>query len=146
MPSQGEIMTRHAVHALLIALAVAALAGGLLAATSGSGSRTTTERAGDNTVVATDFRTAKAARIHVQRTLEELDRRNPRQLAGFCPLEIPGSVEVAYAGARNTRTTVLITAEGNRVYRITRDDAIDTPPVESHNLVIAAAEQLISRG
>jgi hypothetical protein len=137
-------MTRGLTYAVLFVLAVAALAGGLLASTSRSGSRAAPS-AGRHTVVARDFRTAEAARSHLHRTLDELNRQHSRQLAGFCPLELPGSVELSYADARNNRTTVLLATDGNHVYRISRQDPISTPAAKSHELLLGSAAQLIGQ-
>jgi hypothetical protein len=101
---------------------------------------------GHQAIAVASFRTPAAIRAYLDRAIADLNRQHPRQLVSFCPLAVPGAVELSYPDTRGGTVSILLAARGNRVYRITRHDASRTPTAASNNRLVALAAPLLTTG
>ena len=144
-------MSRTSIRTLLpITLAFALV--GLAAATWGTHDRSiapmTSTRAahsanGDGiTVAMKTFKTSDNALRFFKNAATDLGRNDPRTLAAFCPLDVPGAVEVVLGHPTGTRETILLLAHGDQVHRLSRLDPPGPATSDIQHTIVAAAQDL----
>lgn len=126
-----------------LVLWMAGLVGAFWLATDGSSAPMAHNSRGDHVVVVTKtFGTSRAAWSYFGHVADGLGRERRRLLSTYCPLEVPGALEFVLQRGPAARQTILLVANGDRVYRISRLHSFTTPETEVRASLAAASRSL----